>query len=409
MKISIKLITFVILVLIALSKILFFPQKYKSLPKLVFLSLTKEQVIRNKKVEEFILFISESRLGFNFGSDFLLLEVRHLLPIRTNTRKSNLKITRDIYLYIIFNYVDLREFLKLYKRFKYYIDMAELSQVNFRNYKKNVFDPAAWSMFNEKVDKNTYLVTTQSQLTNLSSVFKFRNSLIKKIMMWYSTNSIPIYRTQEVHSNFWLPNDAKNYIDEHYVWNADQASSLMKQGALNCKIVGSILFYPRKLALSRMKYVTYFDVTPYSQADTIYNEKSCIEVLLNISSAIQELNEIHHENFTLRVKSKRDYSNKHSIKYIQLIKQLQREEKISIISANENLYKCISESCAILSIPFSSPVEVGAEMNVPGAYYFEGNNEWDLISRGSPYPLLLSKAEVRNWLDNIVYETSYKS
>lgn len=406
MKTSIKLITFVILVLIALSKILFFPKKYKSLPKLIFLSLTTEQVIRNKKVEEFILFISEGRLGFNLDSEFLLLEVRHLLPIRTNAQKSNLKITRDIYLYIIFNYVNLREFLKLYKRFNYYIDLAELSHVNFKSYKKNIFDSAAWSMFNEKVDQHTYLVTTQSQLTSLPSVFKFRNNLIKKVMMWYSTNSIPIYRIGEIHSNFWLPNDAKNYIDEHYVWNANQALSLMKQEAIHCKIVGSILFYPRKLASTRKNYITYFDVTPYSDGDTIYNENSCIELLLNISSAIQELNKIHHKNFILRVKSKRNYSNKHSIKYIKLLKQLRREGRIDIICVNENLYKCISESRAILSIPFSSPIEVGAEMNVPGAYYFEGNNEWDLISRGSPYPILLSKSEVKNWLDNNVYQTS---
>jgi polysaccharide biosynthesis PFTS motif protein len=229
------------------------------------------------------------------------------------------------------------------------------------------------------------------------------NQKVKKVMMWYSTNSVPIHKVGELQVDQWLNKDIVNYIDEHFVWNSGQALDLKKQGVIHCKIVGSTLFYTKKFTKGQENFITYFDVTPLSNADTIYSVDSCVLALKDITNSILELNEKYSACFILRVKPKRSYSRLHSSEYISTLKKFRKEGKLQIVDWNENLYSCIGSSRAILSVPYSSPIEVGNEMGTPGAYYFDGGTEWKLASDQKKAPLFTDKNQLKSWLENTVY------
>lgn len=382
-------------------KIFFVFRKKNLFPKIIFLSLTKDQVIRGGKVDDFVSFISEDRFGFVLNNQLSLVEIRHFLPLGRKFHGNEIKITRDVYFYLILHHLKLRDYFKLYTKVHQYINEAIPQLLNFKYYKKNIFDYAAWCLLNELQVRQLFLVTTQSQLLNLPKVFEFKSTQLQKIMMWYSTNSIPIIKIGEIYSRNWLNAKVKDCIDVHYVWNYEQALSLKEQGVNNCKIVGSILFYPSRSRSTINKYITYFDVTPYINADTIYTEKYCVGILLIIMEVIKDLNNKYQEDFILRIKPKRSYSRSHSKRYIEFLRQLSADKKVEVTYAHENLYECISESKAILAVPFSSPIEIGEEIGVPGAYFTEGSAEWDLKPRNKSIPLLSGKRDLENWLERI--------
>jgi hypothetical protein len=398
MKKIFKLGTLLFLISLYGIKIFYVFRKKNVFPKLILLSLTKDQLFRGGKLDDFLAFLLDDRFHFDLKSELVLIEMRHLFRQGRKSSTENLKITRDIYSYLILNYMGVRDFYKIYNKASQFVNAENNLRLNFRDYKRNIFDVSTWLVFNEINKKDIYIVTTQSQLLNLPKIFDFKYPHLNRIMMWYSTNSIPISRFGDHPSNHWLNRKVIICIDEHYVWNSDQAFSLREQGVKRCKVVGSILFYPIILRSPTSKYITYFDVTPYSNADTIYTDKYCIGVLFTISEAIKDLNEEYKVDFKLRIKPKRHYSKKHSSEYIGFLEHLARDKKVEILNPNENLYECISESVAILTIPFSSPLEISKELGVPGAYVTQDSAEWDLKSRNKAIPLLTNKQDLKIWL-----------
>jgi hypothetical protein len=304
---------------------------------------------------------------------------------------------------LVLRHIQFKNFIELYRELNLRLSSCNRISFSLKSYKKNIFDLSVWSLISRSITKETFLVTTQSHLINLPLVFKSNYNKIRKIMMWYSTNSVPLSRIGELKSNKWLNKEIVECIDQHFVWNSAQALDLETQGIKNNKIVGSILFYPKEFSVVKEKCVTFFDVTPLSDADTIYTNNSCLAALRDITDSIIELNEKYCTQITLRVKPKRSYSKYHSGNYISTLEELRNAGKLQILDWNENLYKCVSSSMAILSVPYSSPIEIGVEMNVPGAYYFEVDTEWVLNLANKTSPLFVKKSELKTWLEANVY------
>jgi hypothetical protein len=398
-----KTVNFIVFfVLLLLKSILIFSNK-RNLPKIIILSLTKNQFnYRNK--EDFLAFIHEDRFGFNLSNEPVLLEVRHLFPHKISKGNNNPIVTRDLFLYLVLYHIEFRKFANLYRELSSNIDLVNQNKFNITYYKQNIFDVSVWNIVLRQIKSTTFLVTTQTHMLSLPIVFKIQNKIIKKVMMWYSTNSVPIHKADDLQLDKWLEKDIVDYIDEHFVWNSGQALDLKKQGVINCKIVGSILFSTRKLTKVQENFITYFDVTPLENADTIYSVDSCVLALTDVTNSILELNEKFNACFILRVKPKRSYSRFHSSYYISTLKKLHNEGKLQIVDWNENLYTCISGSRAILSVPYSSPIEIGNEIGIPGAYYFDGDTEWKIgLDQKKMSPLFTNKNQLKSWLEKTVY------
>jgi hypothetical protein len=391
----------VLFVLLILKSIFFFKKKH-DFPKIIFLSLTKNQINQNHN-EDFLKFMREDRFDFNLSAEIVLTEVRHLIPPKINRDRSSLVVTKDLFLYLVLHHVKFKNFVIFYRELCSNLDPVSQKRFNVKSYKREVFDLSVWNLIVCNIKMETFLITTPSHMNNLPIIFKKDYKKIRKVMMWYSTNSVPINRIGEAKSDKWLNKDVVKHVSEHFVWNSSQALDLEQQGIRNCKIVGSILFYPRKISTVKERVVTYFDVTPLSKADTVYSENSCISALIDITDSINDLNEKFLTDFTLRVKPKRNYSKFHSRQYISKLKELQKAGKLEIADWSENLYSCVSRSTAVLSVPYSSPIEIGIELDVPGAYYFDGNSEWELNPETKSSPLFTSKSELKAWLEANVF------
>lgn len=401
-KILYKTINIFVLIVLFILKSLFFFKKKHDFPKIFFLSLTKDQINQNSD-QDFLDFILEDRFSFNLTNELVVLELRHVFPKKFYKKRNNLVITRDLSLYLVLHHIKLKHFFNLYGELRSNLDLANQERFDTKLYKRNIFDLSVWNLSVRDINIETFLVTTPSHMSNLPTIFKREFKKIRKIMMWYSTNSVPLNKIGERKISKWLNKDIVDHISVHYVWNSAQALDLENQGVRNCKVVGSILFYPKKVLPIKENVVTYFDVTPLTKADTVYTEDSCVSALIDITESFIELNEKYDTQITLQVKPKRFYSKTHSSYYISTLLELHNAGKLEVLDWNKNLYECISGSKAILSVPYSSPIEIGIEMDIPGAYYFDRNTEWDLSSNHKIVPLFTSKSELRTWLEVNVF------
>jgi hypothetical protein len=401
-KLLYKTTNIFVLIVLFILKSLFFFQKKHDFPKIFFLSLTKDQINQNSD-EDFLDFILEDRFSFNLTNELVVLELRHVFPKKVYKKRNNLVITRDLSLYLVLHHIKFKHFFTLYGELRSNLDLWNQERFDAKLYKQNIFDLSVWNLPVRDITTETFLVTTPSHMSNLPSIFKRDVKKIRKIMMWYSTNSVPLNKIGQRKTSKWLNTDIVDHISEHYVWNSTQALDLENQGVRNCKVVGSILFYPKKVSSMKENVVTYFDVTPLTKADTVYTEDSCVSALIDITESFIELNEKYDTQITLQVKPKRFYSKLHSSYYISTLLELHNSGKLEVLDWNKNLYECISSSKAILSVPYSSPIEIGIEMDVPGAYYFDRNTDWDLSSNHKIVPLFTSKSELKTWLEVNVF------
>lgn len=392
---------FVFFILFFLQLFLIFKKKRK-LPKLIMLSLTKSQ-FNYKHKDELLNFFQENRFDFKLSNEVLLIETRHLFFRKIFSVNKNTIVTVDLFAYLILHHIKGKNFTNLYREINSKINLIYQKKFNLKFYKQNIFDLSVWDMISAQIQTKTFLVTTQTHMKNIPSIFKIQNKTIKKVMLWYSTNSVPIYKFGEVQLEQWLNKDIVKYIDEHYVWNIGQALDLKKQGIINYRVVGSILFYPKKLTKAQENFVTYFDVTPLKNANTIYSIDSCILTLMNISSCILELNEKYKASFILRVKPKRRPSKLHAASYTSTLKKMQKAGNLQIVDWNANLYSCIGSSSLILAMPYSSPIEIGNEMGIPGAYYFEGDSRWKLELDRKTSPVFTRKNQLKFWIETNLY------
>jgi hypothetical protein len=387
-----------------LSNFLYF-KKIKKVPNILIFSITKSQALRDGNFKEINSFFMEPRLKLGNEFSSKVLEIRHIFPFFIKNTEENLIVTRDFTFWLLLRYFKNRELFSIYS----IIAANLLNSTNpfffsdFKENKRYYLDSSIWAYLLLHLNHKLTLITTQTHLSSLPPYFQFQDNRINRIMMWYSVNSFPINKKSNINRDNYLGNLINDKIDCHYVWNSNQAEELLNYGVKDCLIVNSILFYSsRRSQINKKKVITLFDVTPMSDASTIYNDEFSICIIEDIIKVLSEYNSRRDLKIKLRVKPKRMNSKKHSRRYINYLALLHKQDKIDLLNWHENLYDCINESMAILAPPFSSPVTIGQELDVPSAYYFRDDGLWDVDDQVVTEKILRNPSHLMSWFDEVL-------
>ena len=366
-------------------------------PTAIIFSLSYEQVFQKSSPKGIIRFLEEERFTSKVNVSKPIIEVRDLKTLWSNCPE----VTYDAAIYILTTLLMKKHYLTIYKCIKN--EMAKLDKniiFTVRDLKREMFDKCIYSFYLSLNSSNTTLITTQSSLTSVPIMFKLSHEN-RKIMVWYSTNSKPIYAMDDLIREKLDFENIKANIDEHWVWDEDDLRFLESEGIQNARSLGAMLFQEKILVgRSTSKFiVTYFDVTPFDSGNGIYSERNTIAVLDNLMFLTATLNESYPGKFLLRIKPKRKYSRVHSRKYISKIHELSKHENVELISPLANLYQVVSESDFVLAVPFSSPAVLAKELGVGSAFIATGILGWDI-------PMESNKIVVEFQIDSLVKKIS---
>jgi polysaccharide biosynthesis PFTS motif protein len=246
-----------------------------------------------------------------------------------------------------------------------------------------------YSKFFSRAGNSLDLITTQSSLFKVPPAFKVINAP-RRIMAWYSTNSKPIYASDDKIRKDFNVSALKDYVTEHWVWNQEEVDFLEYHGLTNVIPIGPVLFQDKKMGQKRSdKFViTYFDVTPLSGGDDFYSEKNTILILNTILRLTEALNSKYPGIAEIQVKPKRRYSKLHSKAYISQLMSSSKSQKIRKLSPSTNLFEVVSESDLVLAIPFTSPAILAKELNVKVFFVCIGIEGWDVASTSGGIPVI---------------------
>ncbi len=233
----------------------------------------------------------------------------------------------------------------------------------------------------EYVKRVSTLNVTQTMLLYSPIVFElsiFEN--IPRNMWWYSANNIP-FEFKDGSRTFFDPSIyIQPSINRNYVWSSEQIDFVSHVTEHMCEALGSILFYlmdPPSIQFNDHNFVvTIFDVTPYLNANTddFYTFDLCSKFLLETIEIVNDVEEDLGIKICIQVKSKRQRSSKHDLRYFDLLDSLSRSSSIILLSENVNLYNVIHGSDLVVSIPFTSPAFVAKELATPSCYFLEGED-----------------------------------
>jgi hypothetical protein len=376
-----------------------------------FFSLTKEQIYKNGDAEEFSRFIRHDRFTFNQESqdEVYLVECKKKIFGRINSK--DLRITRYIPLYIFRNRLVLREKVKVivesFKSALKFTVMLPTCDWLSLFVKEIVLEGPIFQIGINSSNLEYKLVTTQSHLFTRPLIF-YWHSKIEKSMIWYSSNSYPILKTDDEFEDYERTQFETSEIDVHYVWSKAHANFIEERNRRKVltKVVGSIIFQPihkldeRKLDANCIK-ITYFDVTPtriWYHQNGFYSEANMAMTLLSITKVIREIEAETSIGIKLSLKPKRKFrKGHHSDTYKNVVDSLVSSREIEILGSNVDLYSLVSKSDIVLVVPFSSPCLIANEMDVPNAYY-SPNSEFKLENPEEEIKLLLSEGELKKFI-----------
>lgn len=345
-------------------------------PTAIIFSLSYEQVFQKSTPKSVIGFLKEERFNSRINSSKPIIEVRNLKILWS----SHPEVTYDAVIYLLTAVVMKKHYFSIYKCIKNEMAMLDKNGTySFRDLKRNIFDKCVYEFYVSINSSRTTFITTQSSLLNVPLLFKLAQEN-RKIMVWYSTNSKPIYAINDLIRKKINTREIKAYIDEHWVWDEDEVRFLNSEGVKNASALGAMLFQEKKFAdrSSHKFLLTYFDVTPFDSADGFYSEENTLAVLDNLMKLMTVLDECFPGKFQLRIKPKRPYSKAHSKNYVSRIHRLSKEESIELVSPVSNLYQVVSESDFVLAVPFSSPAVLARELGVKSAFIAAGIVGWDI-------------------------------
>ena len=356
--------------------------KRKQAPSAVMFSLSRAQVFENTTPETISRYLQQNRFK-NLGSySDVLFEVRSMRTIFLKSKE----FTFDSSIYLLFYVLKRRSYLTLFRE----VISAALKNTDKKiaiwSSKRKYFDRVIWNEFFENNQKRFTMITTQSFLDILPESFYITSKPeVKRIMMWYSTNSKPINRTGEP---IIIPSSIvkmKEVDVEHWVWNSHEVEFLMNLGLKLVKQVGSIVFQEEKLT-KKSEYsfiVTFFDVTPMNFSTDYYSPQIAINNLNCVLGVTQRLQNEFGEYLKIRVKPKRKYSKLHSQNYTKRILEAVEVGAVELLDHATNLYSAISESDIVLSVPFTSPSVIAKELDIPTFYCSFDSNDWEIPDTSS--------------------------
>jgi polysaccharide biosynthesis PFTS motif protein len=249
------------------------------------------------------------------------------------------------------------------------------------------------------------MITTQSSLNILPESFYISSEpKVKRVMMWYSTNSKPINRIGEPKIMPSSIEKMKQVDVEHWVWNNHEVEFLRNLGLKSVKQVGPIVFQEEKLMRKSENsfIVTFFDVTPLNLATDKYSSQIAMNNLNGVLSVTQRLQKEFGEYLKIRVKPKRKYSKMHCQDYTSRMFEAVESGAIDLLDHVTNLYSAISESDIVLSVPFTSPSVIAKELEIPTFYCSFDSSDWEIPDTSSGVFVLKTREDIYNGLKNLI-------
>ena len=338
-------------------------------------SLSKEQSIRDGSIKSLHTFLESKSLATNPDS-VILIEIRKILWSKKYKKaRTTLDIPLRIYIDNFSPILKVFCWLSMCKRF--FIIMlkhrknSQLTMV----FKEFIFDQIVYSAMDPA--KTEKLITTQSNIAYQPLIFEYENFNSKRIMIWYSSNSIPVQYKKVNLERFEInPAVYKNMrIDVHWVWTREHKNYLSNLTQSEILVKQSLMFYTAERSISaHKKYdVLIFDVTPFNNPsiskNSIYTTKEMINFISEIIVCVNMLNYKHKKNYSIHLKHKRTATKNHSSSYLKFIDRKLKNSEINVIDSHQNLYDLINDSELVVGFPFTSPVVIGQELNKPSIFY----------------------------------------
>ena len=341
----------------------------------VIYSLTKDQAIRNRSVKLLNAFL-KSRGVINNSKTLVLIEIRKIL---WNKKYEMTRTTIDIPLRIYAdNFTMIKKincWISMCKRFYKIMQLQRSNGSVSLILKEYIFDEIVYTTLGSINIRK--LITTQSSIAYQPLIFEYKKMRAKRLMIWYSSNSVPFKYNKANLDRFTLnPSVYKDMrIDEHWVWTKKHKQFLTKHTDAKVLVKQSLMFYDFEEDRSSKKSydVLIFDVTPYNDEkignNSIYTSSEMIRFINESLECVVTLNKKYGVNYKVHLKHKRRITKDHSSHYSKFISKKISNEEISIVSPNQNLYNLISNCRLVIGFPFTSPVIIGQELNKPSVFY----------------------------------------
>jgi len=351
-------------------------------PSSIVFSLTSEQVFTGKSVEDLLTSLREKRFQDFFRTSNLLIEVRSIKSLLVH----NKSITIDAPFFLLTRCIKKGHYrFFMMKVFRSMIMLRNQELSGLKEVKRSVFDLAVYEVLYQHLYPEFDLVTTQSSIKKLPLAFQcpVRG---RRVMVWYSTNSKPMYFRGKQQRLGWDISPVKKGLDFHLVWTEYDVAFLESLGFNNSFALGPIVLQTQSLAeRNNDKYViTYFDVTPIAPSnfwirgtqENYYSEQDALGDLEAIVKLSDDLMDTFDKRVKVRLKPKRAYSSMHSKKYITKLIEYSQEHRITVIRPDSNLYEVVSQSDLVIATPWTSPAVLAKEMSLNSIFFAIRVADW---------------------------------
>ena len=394
-----------------------FISKQTVYPSLIFYSLSFEQAFLNSNPRELKSFLEEKRFTQYLNTENVLWQVRSWNPRRITSRG----FTYDAAFYLFVRCVSWNSIFLVTKKL---VSFKNLSTTLHHRYLKEtytqVFENFVWTITHDELESRIQLVTTQSQYSGLPISFnkKYAQKTFK-IMMWYSMNSQGISRDFTSPEGINL-SEVKGKIDQQLVWTESHRALLLNEGVGQVKVVGSCLFQTNHELISPRERtdelrVLFFDVAPsrdeisdkirseLNLQDSLYDYDFCSLILIESISILDSFAQSRGISLNVILKPKRISHRSqfnYNARYYNLLQNLiVREPRFSVASPHLNLYTMIKDADLVIGPPYTSPIFVASELNVPSCYLAFQANDWRIHKSLDSIPVHFSAEEFQEFLE----------
>jgi hypothetical protein len=236
------------------------------------------------------------------------------------------------------------------------------------------------------LNKNKLLDAVVFTNSNMMQQFLWMNWLPRRefrtLMALYSLNShYFVLKDDPVYS----VNPAMRMVnaDEILVWNDEYGTYLENEGLdITPRVVFPVVWQNYRESVEENSsdeiVIGVFDVSPLSLdyqrkhgLEGFYYSKEVMTAFIDgVIEAAESLQKKTGKNVRIRLKHKRALTTLHDESYFRYIDAcVDKHENFQIIPSDSNIFDFVS-SCNILTvIPYSSPVYIGARLNIPSIYF----------------------------------------
>jgi len=383
------------------------PGKQKKCDEAIFVySLTATQVL---SVDcNLTGFLSDPRIGLDaVHRKSIIVEIAEE-GSQVSSAEPSVRCVRNIPEFYFREYMDPKTRIEVISRIYWSLvkSLTRLKILDIVFMRQAIIEYAVNSKIVEQVE-NLEIITTQSNIRRLPSIFYLDSpKTLKKMMIWYSNNSNAIEHGSDSRQ-FDATRNHRGNIDVHLVWGEHWEGELLKQNPTAVvKAVGSLMFYPRMLEKKQIRNaIIIFDVTPITNFKhySFYSRQMILNFLEDILLSIEMVNSRLDQKNQLNVviKQKRKYTKYSDSIFVNQFKSIINRKYISLSPPESNLYELISSARMVIGIPYVSPVFIAREFGIPSCYYIsEEFSEWNLQSELDGTPTRVGKEAILKWIED---------